>query len=243
MKTTIGSNYMEQSKCKNCGISDRQKKLPAPAAELPYQEESLIFLPEPDMLEDRQVNFLELIELRTSVREYHNKAMSLKDLSHLLWCTQGVKMALPTGASLRNVPSAGARHALESYIYIRNVEGLAPGLYRFVALRHALVPMQITAISDEEWQEIFIGQRTPLNCSVLFMWSAVLERMTYAYGERAYRYLHLDAGHVCQNLYLAAQTIGFGACALGHFDDDKINKLLNVDGENQFVIYAATVGK
>lgn len=243
MERTIGLDFMEASKCGNCGVSDRQKQLPPPAAELPYDEAALILLPEPDMLEDCQVNFLELVELRTSVRAYHGGGLTLKGLSYLLWCTQGVKMAMPTGASLRNVPSAGARHALETYLYLRWVEGLAPGLYRFVPLRHALVPVNLTEGLEEKLPAAFLGQQTPANCAALFMWSAVLERMVYAYGTRAYRYLHLDAGHACQNLYLAAQTIQFGVCAMGHFDDDKVNELLGIDGGAQFAIYAAAVGK
>lgn len=243
MEKTIGAMFMEASAGKNCGLSDREKKLPPPPAELPYDENTLLLLPEPDMMEDRQVNFLELVELRTSVRDYHGTPLTLKDLSYLLWCTQGVKMALPTGASLRNVPSAGARHALETYIYIRRVEGVAPGLYRFIALRHALVPVNLTESIAEKLPEAFMGQRPPVTCAALFIWSAVLERMVYAYEQRAYRYLHLDAGHICQNLYLAAQTINFGACAIGHFDDDKLNEMLEADGQQQFAIYAAAIGK
>lgn len=234
---------MEASRCENCGVSDRQKQLPPPPAALPYDESALILLPEPDLLEDRQVNFLELVELRTSVRTYHDTALTLRGLSYLLWCTQGVKMALPTGASLRNVPSAGARHALETYLYIRQVEGLAPGLYRFVALRHGLVPVDLSDAVAERIPEAFLQQKSPSECAVLFIWTAVLDRMTYAYGQRAYRYLHLDAGHVCQNLYLAAQTMQFGACAIGHYDDAALNRMIGVDGEAQFALYAAAVGK
>lgn len=243
MEKTIGSKFMQESMCKNCGISDRQKQLPPPMAELVYQEADLIKLPEPDMLDDKEVNFLELIELRTSVRQYHDTSLSLKQLSYLLWCTQGVKMALPTGASLRTVPSAGARHALETYLYINQVEGLEAGLYRFVPLRHALIKLSGSEADDTALAAAFLQQTMPNKCAVVFIWSAVLERMTYAYGQRAYRYLHLDAGHICQNLYLASQTIGFGTCAIGHFDDEKLNEFIGNDGEMQFVVYAATVGK
>jgi len=67
--------------------------------------------------------------------------------------------------------------------------------------------------------------------------------MAWRYGERGYRYLFLDAGHVCQNLYLASENIDCGTCAIGAFHDDELNKLLNINGKDQFVIYAATVGK
>jgi SagB-type dehydrogenase family enzyme len=79
--------------------------------------------------------------------------------------------------------------------------------------------------------------------AVTFIWTAVAYRMKWRHGERGYRFLHLDAGHVCQNLYLSAEAIDCGVCAVGVFSDDDLNRLLDVDGENQFVIYIATVGK
>lgn len=81
------------------------------------------------------------------------------------------------------------------------------------------------------------------NSTVTFIWSTAVYRMKWRYGERGYRYVHLDAGHVCQNLYLASQSIDSGVCAIPAFDDDEINKLIGLDGEQQFVIYLATVGK
>ena len=79
--------------------------------------------------------------------------------------------------------------------------------------------------------------------AVIFIWVAVSNRMTYKYGNRGFRYLHLDAGHVCQNLYLASEAIECGSCAVGGFYDDAVNALLNLDGEKKFVIYMGTVGK
>jgi SagB-type dehydrogenase family enzyme len=79
--------------------------------------------------------------------------------------------------------------------------------------------------------------------AVIFIWVAIGYRMTYRYGNRGYRYMHLDAGHVCQNLYLAALAVDCGVCAVGGFYDDKVNELLNLDGVENFVIYMATVGK
>jgi len=244
MEQSIGREYMKQSTCANCGDCDRDKKLIPPPLQLPYAEDSsIIKLPEPDMLADQEINFLELIELRTSVRQYHETPLTLAELSYLLWCTQGVKMAMPQGTSIRNVPSAGARHALETYLYINRVEGVPPGLYRFLALEHALLLVQSGDAVSEFMVPAFKNQKMVKTCAVTFIWMAVLERMAYAYGQRAYRYMHLDAGHVCQNLYLAARTINSGVCAIGAFDDERLNAVLGVDGESQFAIYAATVGK
>ena len=114
-------------------------ELPPPMEKSVPEEATVIRLPEPDMLPDLAVNFLETVELRTSVRVYGKEPVTQKELSALLWCTQGVKMALPGGKSIRNVPSAGGRHSFETYLLIQNVEGIKPGLYRFLAFAHALL--------------------------------------------------------------------------------------------------------
>ncbi len=226
---------------------------PAPLPEKPVPAGAkVIKLPEPGLLPDKQVDFLQLIELRTSQRDYGDKALTLAELSYLLWCTQGVKMPGKKNGSLRNVPSAGARHAFETYLFIQNVEGLRPGLYRFLPFEHMLYPIQ-RRMDDEAsaaaWEQFttdfiasFYTQKAVRESAVTFVWSAMQRRLTNQYGMRAYRYLFLDAGHVCQNLYLAAETLKFGTCALGAWSDEKINHILQLDGKEEFAVYAASVG-
>ena len=204
---------------------------------------TVIPLPEPGLLPDVNVNFLELVELRSSIRQYSQEELSLEDLSYLLWCTQGVKMVLPNGDSRRNVPSAGGRHAFETYLYIQRVEGLAPGLYRFLAFDHALVLEAGKEEIEEAFLASFKAENMVKNSAVAFVWATIPGRMYRRFGNRAYRYLFLDAGHVCENLYLAGQTIHVGICAIGAFYDDKLNRVLGLDGEEEFAIYGATAGK
>lgn len=203
----------------------------------------IIPLTEPELLPDRQVNFLEIVELRSTVRQYSQVPVTAKELSYLLWCTQGVKMGLPDCASKRNVPSAGARHPFETYLYIQNVEGLPPGLYRYLAYAHALLPMKDEAEVGEAFRAAFCPRNVTGNSAVTFVWGAVAERMTCRFGARAYRYLFLDAGHVCQNLYLAAQTVKMGVCGIGTFYEDKLHPVLGLDGKKEFAVYAASAGK
>jgi SagB-type dehydrogenase family enzyme len=146
-------------------------------------------------------------------------------------------------ATFRNVPSAGARHALECYLLVNRVEGLQPGLYRFLALEHALVAVDLGPGIADAVARACLDQQMVVRCAVTFIWVAVAERMTWRYGQRGYRYMHLDAGHVCQNLYLAAESIGGGVCAIAAFSDEDMSPLLGLDGEEQFVIYLATLGK
>lgn len=216
---------------------------PAPEKYVPPRNgRTFVTLPEPDFFPDVPVNFLEMVELRASVRKYQpDEKIPVKELSYLLWCTQGVKMALPNGGSMRNVPSAGARHALETYLFVQRVDGLKPGFYRFLPFDHALLPL--TDIEQEAFLAAFPRRKMIEGSAVTFVWTAVRERMTYLFGPRAYRYLFLDAGHVCENLYLAAQTVKTGVCAVGSFDDAMLNKALNIDGREEFAVYAATAGK
>jgi SagB-type dehydrogenase family enzyme len=146
-------------------------------------------------------------------------------------------------ATFRTVPSAGARHAFETYLSIGNVEGLEQGLYRYLALEHSIVEEQQDENIMSKVAHACLDQPFVHNCGAVFIWVAVSERMAWRYGERGYRYLHLDAGHVCQNLYLASQAVKCGVCAVAAFKDDELNSLLGLDGDKHFVVYLAAVGK
>jgi SagB-type dehydrogenase family enzyme len=216
-------DYMKDSAWKR-GTAKKIDNLPP--FELPYAKDAvLIDLVDPDVLPDAQVNFLEMIEVRSTLRQYDDtKELSNKELSYLLWCTQGVKMVMQT-KTIRNVPSAGGRNALETFLYIRRVEGIKPGLYRFLPLEHKLLLVSDAEDIEEKICSQFSTVGVANNAAVVFLWTAVYERMDCMFGERAYRYIYLDAGHVCQNLYLAAQTMHIKVCALGAFDDENTKKL------------------
>ena len=231
------------------GRSERMEKGdPVPSAvKLPTSSEERIALPEPELLPDRQVNFLELVELRTTQRQFAEDPLTLQDLSYLLWCSQGVKTGLSDGGSMRNVPSAGARHPFETYLYLQRVEGLEPGFYQFLAFEHALSPCRELSDAEGAGKRFLSAFRTKAvaeTSAAIFVWAAEADRMLYRFGTRGIRYLYLDAGHVCQNLYLAAETLRLGACALGAFDDATLNEALHLDGEDgEFAVYAAAVGR
>jgi SagB-type dehydrogenase family enzyme len=183
------------------------------------------------------------IESRRSLRTYAAFPLSLDELSFLLWCTQGVKPESTDKFTLRTVPSAGARHAFETVLLINRVEGLAPGLYQYDAADHGLIAWKSPADIAAQVVEACLNQPMVDHCAAAFLWIAERTRMAWRYGERGVRYLFLDAGHVCQNLHLAAESIAAGACAVGAFSDDDLNGLLGLDGEDRFVVYMACVGK
>lgn len=244
MDKELFHRLQEYALVKNNQNTKKVQKLGAPPVQKPYPAETkLISLPEPDFLEDHQVSFLEMMELRATVREYSTQPLTLKELSYLLWCTQGVKMVMPGGATKRTVPSAGARNAFETYLYIDKVEGLEPGIYRFLAVEHALLPIELGETVKEKLAPGFNKLNMYRASAVTFMWIAEMERMEYSFGGRAWQYLYIDSGHVCQNLYLAGYTIDVGVCAIGHFNDIELNEILGLDGENEFAVYAAHAGK
>ncbi len=236
----IGQEFIKGTKYRYMGPSDQERRLPQPPLEK-FMEDggTVIPLPDPDA---GKSDLRSLIDNRTSIRNYADGPISLQDLSYLLWCTQGAKEVVGTQATLRTVPSAGARHAIETYLLINRVQGLPPGLYHYRALEHRLQELTLFEGIADQIQEASLQQKHITGSAVTFIWSATVYRMTWRYGERGYRYLFLDAGHVCQNLYLAAESLGYGVCAIGAFEDDRLNELLGLDGRDEFVLYLATCG-
>ncbi len=221
-----------------------EKKIPQPPLEFPVPPGATILpLPAPGELAINEISLREAIEKRRSHRRYTVQALTLAELAYLLWLTQGVKEVAKRGVTLRNIPSAGARHAFETYLLINRVEGLAPGLYRYIALRHALYRIEAPGTICADVTHACYDQGQVSQSAVTFLWAAVTERMTWRYVERGFRYLLLDAGHVCQNLYLAAEAINAGVCAIAAYDDDALNPLLELDGAGAWVVYLASVGK
>ncbi|UCH58069.1 MAG: SagB/ThcOx family dehydrogenase [Candidatus Bathyarchaeota archaeon] len=240
----IGREFMEKTQYKYLEESDQNKGFPQPPLELRAEEgQRIIPLPDPRELSLRGVDLREVIERRRSVRVYSEQPFSLEELSWLLWACQGVKEVVGRPVTLRTVPSAGARHPFETYLLVNRVEGLEPGLYRFLAIDHKLAVVNLKGGIGDRIVEVCLGQRFVETCAVTFIFAAVTYRTYWRYGERGYRYMHLDAGHACQNLYLAAEAIGGGACAIGAFVDEELNKVLDLDGVEQFAIYITTTGK
>jgi SagB-type dehydrogenase family enzyme len=235
---------MEMTRYDRLSRADQFLGLPAPSLEKPVPEDArFISLPQPVEISTPPLELRSAIESRRSIREYAGDPLTLQELAYLLWCTQGIVQRHEPYATFRNVPSAGGRHAFETYLLVNRVSGLEPGLYRYLAFSHRLMPIEISPGMTDRVMEACLKQAIVKDSAVTFIWSCVIYRMAWRYSERAYRLVHLDAGHVCQNLYLAAEQINCGACAIGAFDDDLMAGLLGIDGVDEFVIYCATVGR
>jgi SagB-type dehydrogenase family enzyme len=188
------------------------------------------------------------IARRRSRREYSGARLTKEELSFLLWSTQGISETVRDDKGgvayhLRTVPSSGARHPFETYIFIRNVENIRPGLYSYLPQEHKLMLLREDGALPEKLVTACYGQEFAGEAAAVFLWSAVPVRMEWKYGCIAHKLIAIEAGHVCQNLYLAAESIGAGACAISGYDQGTADELLGLDGDGEFVIYMASVGK
>ena len=225
--------------------TDQNQGVPVPPIEKSYRAGSkLIDLPGLDERKNiPQADLTEVIGSRKSHRVYLKQSLSLEELAYLLWCTQGLRGKVFNGHAYRNVPSAGCRHALETYLAIFNVDELDSGMYRYLPISHQLVFEFSDDMLSEKMIIASLGQSYPGKSAVTFIWVAIPYRMEWRYGLAAHKVIALDAGHVCQNLYLACESIDAGTCAIAAYDQEELDELLGLDGEEEFAIYIASVGK
>jgi len=224
--------------------TDQRKELTPLPVQKPYPEDAtLVDLVPLQAFSVGTMPLIEAMERRRSHRKYREEALTLEELSFLLWATQGVCKVFPKRqASLRTVPSGGARHPFETYLLVNRVEGVAPGLYRYLPLEHKLCFLRAEGELVQEVHEACFEQYVDKS-AVVFVWTTIPYRTEWRYDILAHKVIALDAGHVCQNLYLAAEAIGAGACAIGAYDQAKLDRALQVDGQDEFAIYVATLGK
>lgn len=223
--------------------TDQHKGVAAPPIEKPPLPDAKKFvLTEPIALDIGDVSLKAAIASRQSRRKFTGEALTIDELSFLLWSTQGVRQWQNKNA-LRTVPSAGNRHALETYLAVFNVEGLEVGIYRYLPSQHQLVLESAPDHLQEKTIRAALNQQFAGTSAVTFIWTAIPYRMEWRYAEASYKVIAIDAGHVCQNLYLACQAIGAGTCAIAAYNQEAADGLLNIDGNEEFVIYMAPVGK
>jgi SagB-type dehydrogenase family enzyme len=245
MAENIGQEFMRRTRYDELSDSPQEGGIiPQPPLELPAPEGAeVIDLPKPADVAVPAMDLRAAVEGRRSLRKYAESALTLDELTYLLWVSQGVKHVSSRPSTARTIPSAGARHAFETLLLVNRVNGLAPGLYRYMAIENKLAKLPAPADINARITAACLGQSQVATSAVTFIWEAVVERMFWRYVERGYRYLHLDAGHVCQNLALGAEQLNCGICPIAAYDDDQLNGVLGLDGVQQFVIYLASVGK
>lgn len=226
--------------------TDQELKLPQPPLVKAPMTENRIDLPRNFENLELQDNLLDLLTKRKSSRVYTQEDMSLLQLSFLLWATQGIKdIRGKSYATLRTVPCGGARHPFETYLLVRQVEGLLPGVYHYLPMTHQLELLQtmedreaLTALAKKS----LCGQGWAAKANVVFYWSFVCYRSEWRYGMYAHRMVMADMGHVGENLYLACTALGLGTCGIGAYDQKLCDETFHLDGEEEFTLYSQSVG-
>ena len=225
-------------------LTDQQQKLPQPPLCKEAMTNQAIDLPKNFSDLAIESDFLSIVNSRKSHRVYTEEPMSLLELSYLLWTTQGIKSIRGNNyATIRTVPAGGARHEFETYLLVKKVEGLEEGIYHFLPLTFQVERIAEVADWENEVTEALEGQRWAAKANVIFFWSCIPYRSEWRYTYFAHRIILMDIGYVSQNLYLACESIGLGTCAIGAFEPNLSNKMLHLDGEDEFTVYLSSVGK
>jgi SagB-type dehydrogenase family enzyme len=210
----------------------------APELYKAYPGAKKVKLPKPDLAGG--LSAADAIATRRSVRDYSATPMTQQELSNLLFLTSGLS-ADKFGNPRRTAPSSGALYPIEVYPVVHNVEGIEPGVYHYAYREHGLElvrggDMRKLVVEQGLGQE-FLGQ-----CGVVLFLTQILQRMRPKYQDRSYRYGLLEAGHLGENAYVAANAMGLGACGIGAYMDDAINEMLGVDGVEEASVYMLAAG-
>jgi len=238
LKTTVRKQF-------DMSDTDQSKGVPMPPIQKETNEmDEIIQLPNfDDFFDSLDLKTIHAIKNRETKRKFNSKyQMTLKELSYLLWSQAGVRKETKDRI-YRTVPSAGNRHPIDTYLCVFNVEGLKSGIYRYLPLSHSLVLHKQEEKLKEKLNAACNKQIFVSKGSVTFIWVAVPYRTEWRYMYFAHKSILMDAGHICQNLYLACEPIKYGTCAIGAYDQELMDNLLDLDGEDEFVIYLAPVGK
>jgi SagB-type dehydrogenase family enzyme len=167
--------------------------------------------------------------------------MTAAELGQVLFLTTGVT-AGKWGQARRSAPSSGALYPIETYAVVHSVEGVEPGVYHYAIVEHELERVRAgdfrARTVDQALGQEFLGE-----CGAVLFLTQILQRMRPKYQDRSYRYGLLEAGHIGENAYLAAISLGLGACGVGAFWDDEINAMLGVDGTEEAAVYMLAVGR
>ena len=196
-----------------------------------------IKLPQPSYKSETSIE--EALKRRRSIREYEDKPLTIKHVSQLFWAAQGVTKPDPwlRAGGFKTAPSAGATYPLEVYMVVKKggVEGLEPGIYHYLPKTHEIELIKkgdyskelMKAALDQEYVEA-----APVNMVI----TAIYERTTGRYGDRGIRYVHMEVGHVGENIYLQCVSLGLGCVVIGAFHDAQVKEILGVDEAPLYII-------
>jgi len=191
-----------------------------------------IKLPEPN----KSTPLSQLLLKRRSIRKYGRGSLKLEEISQILWATYGL-----VDKNRRVVPSAGATYPIEVYVFVKNVENLKPGIYKYDENRNTIVLVREGDFS-KELASACLNQDWVYKAPVNIVLVAIYERTTSWYGERGFRYIYMEAGHAGQNIYLVSTELNLGTVAVGAFHDEDVKRIIGL-GDEYIVLYVFPIGR
>ena len=237
--TRVGESFQSFTKYNRESIKNQPMNLGDKiGAYKSYPDAAKVALPEP--IKSGGKPYWDLVARRRTQRKFPDGKIGSDKLSQLLWASQGITGRV-RDYELRSAPSAGALYPVETYVVINKVEGIEAGLYHYDVREHALELLEKGELGEKL---MHAGLMQPVigNSAVTLVWTAMIKRARWKYGQRAYRYVYLDAGHIAQNVSMAAEGLDMGSCLIGAFFDDEVNDVLKVDGQDETVIYMCATG-
>lgn len=240
-KTGIGDRYQDETKYSRGCMKVYSKDVFERAGQYKQYPDAIQVLQLPHHKPAAGADFWDILVRRRSQRDFTDAAVSLDELALLIFAAQGCTDKW--GDTLfRASPSAGALYPVETYVLANRIQAINPGIY------HLNIPGQsLELIRPGDFSRSFasaaLDQEMAGQSAAAFIWTAIPGRSKWKYHERAYRYIYLDAGHIGQNLYLAATALGLGCCTIGAFFDSEVNEIIGVDGEHETAIYLGAVGR
>jgi SagB-type dehydrogenase family enzyme len=235
----IGHRYLKETRYTRASLGEPRVVFPRaePFKEYPAATQTVKLDPQAGRA---PVDLWECLNLRRSQRRYAERPLTVAELSGLVWATQGISL-VSRNFLFRTAPSAGALYPVETYLAVHRVDGVDTGIWHLNVQNFEL---ELLSAGDyrRPLVEAGLAQNFLGTAAVVFLWTGILNRAMWKYRERAIRYLFLDAGHICQNLMLAATALGLGCCPVGAFFDDEVERLVGVDGHEEVALYMAGVG-
>ena len=238
-ESKVGDRFQQETRYdRDRGFGSGLDRAAKPEPYKTYPDRRRIDLPRPRSMAEMPLD--RVLRLRKSIRRFSDRPLTVDQLSYLLWAAGGIQRQ-ERGHEFRTAPSAGALYPIETYLVVNNVEDLPAGVYHYALQGHALEELRLGSYAGAI-AAAALGQRMCAEAQVVFVWTAIFQRSKWKYHQRAYRYIYLDAGHIAENLALAATALALGSCQIGALFDQEASDVVGVDGTEESVIYMTAVG-
>jgi SagB-type dehydrogenase family enzyme len=242
--TNPGIEFLEKTKYPDFSTVDMILRKPEPEREIPVPEGAqVIRLPNPKQKKYTDVSVAEALEQWEPEAFFSRSAMTLQELSFLLWCTQGYRNTKENDVALRNVPSSGLRYPIETFFVAGEVDELETGLYRYLPHSHQIVVERVDSTLPFAMGTASMNFKLITRAAVTFLWVGLPYRSTWALGNRGFRSVLIEAGHICQALIMASSCIGWRVHPIDLFHDQMMIQLANLNPDTQWPLYVGAVGK